>query len=782
MNNCPNCNNAYETSDEVCRICGSILPLSTAIIPAGKILQTRYEIQDLVHSGGMGYVYLATDKRLYDRLCIVKQIKEPIKSDTHRKKLEEEALRMAKLNHPNVAMILDHFIDSGYYFLVVERIHGKTLSEAFKEHRGRLTEDEVVSWAISMCDVVSYLHKEGVVHRDISPDNIMLTGEGSIKFIDFGTLRELRYIAPGGTVGMGKYGYTPPEQWQGKPEFRSDIFALGATIYYLLTGFLPLSREYLTRQTPQKDDFNPSFPPIRTKNHNISPQLEAVLQKALRLEVNDRYSSVAEFGESLRDLMKTEVKKKTKVIEKAKDIKKAEVTKKTKVTKKTTTDISASADYSANVAPVKTDKVITKPGNFWGGAVLLAIGSINGAFVTICAIYIKEDWWIIPLLLVLSVVPFIIPGILLLRRNMATGQQDMPAGNVSNLWWSVVLGFIGGIISFMKQKDINRRKAMNMLTLGILLMFILPTLINGINILSYKPPPAAIEIDSSPINFTDLNINLSETGSQNRTISNTGGQSLTGLLTSDKTWLLVSPVQLNVAAGSKQDIKIWADTKGLTNNFSDTGLISIKTNGGEKQIPVYLTTSGAIFEDDFSNPNSGWFTASPEGTEFAYEDGKYSVSIKKANWGGWGTPPTTRIGVQKDFTAEVDVRSLSEVGNDAAGVVFRVQQEEQDKYNYYAFLVSSTSGNYAIRKGIKNEWAPNLKNFTPSSYINKGANTNQLKVVCQGSQIEVYANGYKLATVTDSSLTSGYVGLAVETFTSPNAHYHFDNFKLYAAK
>ena len=72
MNNCPNCNSQYEIGDEVCRICGSILPVTTAIIPAGKILQTRYEIQELVHSGGMGYVYLATDKRLYDRLCIIK--------------------------------------------------------------------------------------------------------------------------------------------------------------------------------------------------------------------------------------------------------------------------------------------------------------------------------------------------------------------------------------------------------------------------------------------------------------------------------------------------------------------------------------------------------------------------------------------------------------------------------------------------------------------------------------------------------------------------------------
>lgn len=305
---CPNCNKRYLSGDEVCRFCGFILPYSSSIIAPGKILQTRYEIQEMIHSGGMGYIYLATDKKLYDRTCIIKQVKEQIKSDSHQKKLEEEALRMAKLNHANVAMILDHFTEDRYYYLVVERIYGKTLSEIFREKRGHLTENEVIKWAISICDVVSYLHTEGIVHRDISPDNIMLTEDGNIKFIDFGTLRELRDVAPGGTAGMGKYGYTPPEQWQGKPEYRSDIFAIGATIYYLLTGFLPQSKEYITRQVPQKDDFNPSFPPIRTKNQAISPQLEIVLQKALQLDLNGRFYSAKEFGDVLRNIEKVEVR------------------------------------------------------------------------------------------------------------------------------------------------------------------------------------------------------------------------------------------------------------------------------------------------------------------------------------------------------------------------------------------------------------------------------------------------------------------------------------------
>jgi len=309
---CPNCNKPYQTGDEICRYCGFVFPFSTVILPSGTVLKGRYEVQQLIHSGGMGYVYLAKDKNLFDRTCIVKQVRERIHSEEHQKKLEEEALRMAKLNHPNVAMILDHFVELDYYFLVVERIQGKTLSEVFKECHGQLKEGEVVRWAIAICDLISYIHKEGVIHRDISPDNIMLTEDGAIKFIDFGTLREFQYVIPEGTAGMGKYGYTPPEQWEGRPEPRSDIFALGATLYYLLTGFLPLSKTYQTGQAPQKEDFNPQFPLIRSKNPTISPQLEDILQKALQLNINKRYTSAMEMRQALGKLEQEITKPKPK--------------------------------------------------------------------------------------------------------------------------------------------------------------------------------------------------------------------------------------------------------------------------------------------------------------------------------------------------------------------------------------------------------------------------------------------------------------------------------------
>ena len=185
--------------------------------------------------------------------------------------------------------ILEDFVDDGHFYVIQQRIFGKTLEEIFQENRP-LAEDEVVGWAIQCCRLLHSIHnyKDHPVHRDISPDNLMLTPMGDIMFIDFGTLREFQRIAKG-TAGLGKFGYTPPEQWKGRPVPQSDIFALGATIYFLLTGFLPHSDELKNGKSPQLSDYEPTYPPIRTKNQKVSRELERILLHALDLDISKRY-------------------------------------------------------------------------------------------------------------------------------------------------------------------------------------------------------------------------------------------------------------------------------------------------------------------------------------------------------------------------------------------------------------------------------------------------------------------------------------------------------------
>jgi len=187
-------------------------------------------------------------------------------------------------------------------------------------------------------------------------------------------------------------------------------------------------------------------------------------------------------------------------------------------------------------------------------------------------------------------------------------------------------------------------------------------------------------------------------------------------------------------------------------------------------------SSPLILQDDFSNPGSGWYVGSNDEREMAYKDGEYSMLVKESNYSitTWNLKANT----ESNFTAEVDVRAMSTVAGSCAGIMFRHTVAQDGEHSHYLFYVRSSDGAYRVRKWSLNKWII-LADWTKSSYIKTGTAVNHLKVVCRGSQIEIYANGQKLTTVTDSSLTSGYVGVVVETTDQPNAHYHFDGFKLY---
>ena len=755
---CPNCRKPYEAGDEVCRYCGSMLPFSTAVLTPGKVLRQRYEIQGLAHSGGMGYVYLAKDKTLFGKSVIVKQVKETVKSDTDRRRLEEEALRMSKLSHSNAAMILDQFVEGGYYFLVVQHISGKTLSQVLEDRRGPLTEEDVLRWAISMCDVVSYLHGKGVIHRDISPENIMLTDEGAIMFIDFGTMRELRQITSQKTAGIGKFGFTPPEQWQGRPVAQSDIFAIGATVYYLLTEYLPLSAEYQRGQKPQSSDFRPSFPLIRQKNPGVSQELEAVLEKALQLDVNSRYQSAHQLGQALRSLKKGEVKTALAV------------------------RVGAAGDDSTAPEAVKPAKAAASGGWFTAGVALLIIGLLVTGLGLALAVSVEENAVASTILVtVLFILPFMIPGVLCLRRGIAQGPlAGLAKGNTSNWWWSLpaLLGFVGGIISWVRQKDVNRRKAMNMLTLGIILTAAWPTLAAAAPLLFSQPTRSpALSVAPKHIYLSDLEPGTGSV-SESFTVTGTGSGTMIGTLATNRDWLDVSPTQIEVTH-AEQEIKVHVDTAGLSYGSRDTGRIEIATNAGHAEVSVTFTTveapvSAAMFEDDFSDPSSGWKEETKQEAEWSYENGGWRVLVKKGDVIAWGR--NAAIGRLDDFALEIDTRALSPPGDSAYAVVFRAE----DFDNYYIFSILSAYGKYYIGK-YTNKTRSDLKDWTDSSYIQKGTLNNHLKIVCKGAEITVYVNGHELVTVTDYSFLKGDIGLGAVSGPGSKADVLFDNLRIYAA-
>lgn len=255
-----------------------------------RVLQQRYELLDILGQGGMGTVYLARDLRLNNRPCVVKQLRDDVMAkDEERLKaqqfFEREAGMLSRLQHPSVVSILDYFVESGEYFLVMEYIEGQDLYQIMRERNATpFDEDQVVDWAIEICDVLSYMHAQNppVIYRDLKPSNVMIDVKGRIKLVDFGIARPYEVDNENTHVISG--GYSPPEQYLGKATPKSDIYALGATMFFLLAGKEP---EPLKANLPKEND------------PEISASLNELIGKAMSQNADERFATAEDMREAL---------------------------------------------------------------------------------------------------------------------------------------------------------------------------------------------------------------------------------------------------------------------------------------------------------------------------------------------------------------------------------------------------------------------------------------------------------------------------------------------------
>ena len=267
------------------------------VMQPGVVLQERYAIEGTLGIGGMSVVYRGRDLRFKDvaRYCAVKEMTQSA-PDSHTrllnlKNFEREAGLLATLQHPAIPRVYDFFEEGGRLYLVMELIGGKDLETVLEENRKPIDEARVGRWAVQICEVLSYLHNhkpEPIVFRDLKPSNIMATPEDRIVLIDFGIARNLTRADRKGTI-IGTEGYSPPEQYRGVAEPVGDLYALGATLHHLLTASDP------RLETP----FTFHERPLRQLNPKVSPELDAVISKALEYDMTKRWASAAEMREAL---------------------------------------------------------------------------------------------------------------------------------------------------------------------------------------------------------------------------------------------------------------------------------------------------------------------------------------------------------------------------------------------------------------------------------------------------------------------------------------------------
>jgi hypothetical protein len=217
-------------------------PLSPAMV----LKNGQYEIKSKLGRGGQGTAYLAVDTmNNNDEIGSVVLKESVLPFHTGRlvrndaiKRFEQEARILQKIDHPNIVKLKDYFVEGARAYLVLEHVSGKSLKDVVR-HEGALAEQSVVKLAFSMCEILKHLHEVvGVVHHDFTPENLMLDSHGALKLIDFNAARAL----DGGNVDQlvaGKLAYMPPEQLRGETNSCSDLYALGGTLYFLLTGQEP---------------------------------------------------------------------------------------------------------------------------------------------------------------------------------------------------------------------------------------------------------------------------------------------------------------------------------------------------------------------------------------------------------------------------------------------------------------------------------------------------------------------------------------------------------------
>ena len=252
---CPFCGQGVRPQARFCPRCGK--RLEGRLAPGAELDGGNYRIVQSISKGGMGAVYLAQDRRAFDRLCVIKQMLEyydpsdPEERLRAEQRFEEEGRTLAGLSHPGVPKIYAFFSENGRFYIVMEHIEGKDL-ESFVTHQDdqgqtvaakRLPQEEVVRYTIQACRILEYLHSQPrpVVHQDVKPANLILESQlGLVRLVDFGTAHTRAPHGASAQNGSGNNiygtdGYAPPEQYRGNPEPQSDVFALAATAYHLLT-------------------------------------------------------------------------------------------------------------------------------------------------------------------------------------------------------------------------------------------------------------------------------------------------------------------------------------------------------------------------------------------------------------------------------------------------------------------------------------------------------------------------------------------------------------------
>ena len=261
----------------------------------GDVLSDRYELEELVGTGGMSSVYRAHD-RLLERKVALKILHQQYTDDEeYVERFRREARAVASLSHPNIVTVIDRGEHDGRQFIVFEYIDGENLKQLI-ERRGPAPVSTALELAMQIARGLSFAHQQGLVHRDVKPQNVLMNGDGEAKVTDFGIARSLEVLhgmTQTGTV-LGTSDYIAPEQAQGqRVDEHTDVYSLGVVLYELLLNEVPFPGENFVAIAMRHINEEP--PSVRDKRPDVPPHVEAAVHRAMAKDPADRFQTMADF-------------------------------------------------------------------------------------------------------------------------------------------------------------------------------------------------------------------------------------------------------------------------------------------------------------------------------------------------------------------------------------------------------------------------------------------------------------------------------------------------------
>jgi|GEM_PF-404988 len=805
----------------------------------GQTIGDRYVIEEFIDQGGMSTVYKASDPNL-KRTVAIKLIHTHLSRDPEFvRRFEQEATAVAQLRHPNIVQVYDFSHEDNLYYMVMEYVPGDTLKGKLNSLHDKNQQSpiaETIRIMALVCDAVAYAHDHDMIHRDLKPANVMITPNGQPILMDFGVAKMLtgtEHTATGTIIGTAKY--MSPEQARGdRPDERSDIYALGVMLYEMLAGHPPFEAD--TTVAILMKHVNEPVPDIRQIQRNVPDELVEIIDKALAKDRNDRYQSAAHMSAALK-LINRLGQSAAPVGDAQRTVSsrgRRQSTEPSGVKPPPSTVPSMPTIPEPTAAPAQATLPINRNLMLIGAAALVLIVILGvGAFLLFSGdssggegetpVAVEEAATAVP------------------EQQAQVSEEETPTSTEEAQQVSAEALNLPSAVGMVKidsgtytvGRDAPSHEYIPPEQVELNEVWIDQYEVTNADYAAFladtgNPPPTSWSDGNMPSGKENHPVkgvtwelataycewankrlpteaewevaargpegSLFPWGDDQRAVElPRSGTHIVGTVPGDRSafgaydmagnvWEWVGEAYAPIADGDRI-------LRGGENGFLKDMAYRLEGPADQESLiqsagfrcaadQVSITEAAILYEDDFTDPASGWPNEDVEGQPYRYgyhPPDYYHVEPRQANTSVVVTHGQDFADVSVESEAFVD-HTDTENGEYRYGLVVRQVSENE----YYAFTVAPRSGTWAVLKSTSSgleELATGqvntLQGFAPAGFVPEKKDT--LRVNASGSDFEFYVNGDSVAHVSDGDYASGQVGFYAETFDETLAHVHYES-------